>query len=167
MSIAPSCSPTSYDGLIFNLTTSSVPASYTLFTYGFNATDSSSGIVFVMQGDYVSGSRFFYLDDVSVNRTSINTNILINGDFETGDLTGWIQFCNTNTNCGGSGRAGRISTSGFCSGSACYVDRCDSPGNFDYLMQLFPTVSGEYYVVSFYIRSRVNGGNWTAYVLLY
>jgi len=97
-----------------------------------------------------------------VNHTSASTDILINGGFDTGDLTGWTQYCNTTINCDGN-YYGQVATSPCYSGGYCYVDKC---GNYDYLLQSFSTMIGDYYLVSFYFRAYANGGPQTIYVTL-
>jgi hypothetical protein len=108
----------------------------------------------------------YLLDSVSVNHTNANTNVLINGGFETGDFTGWTQFCNTNSNCNNmfSGvHYGHLITSSCYSGAYCYWDGCD---NYDYLVQSFSTVIGDYYLISFYFRELRSGGPEVIYVML-
>ncbi len=83
---------------------------------------------------------YFLLDSISVNHKNAGTDVLINGGFETGDFTGWTEYCNTNTNCNG-GDDGQVTTSP-CFGGYCYMDRC---ANYDYLVQSFFTVIGDYY----------------------
>jgi hypothetical protein len=166
LSIVPSCSSPSSTGRIFSLATYSAPTIYTLYTYGFNATDSSATLTFAMEGDSGPAHDYWLLDNVSVNHTNVNTNILINGGFETGDFTGWTRYCATDANCGGSGtNYGQLTTSTCYSGTYCYQDKC-SQGDFDYLTQSFSTVSGDYYLISFYLKVFANGGPYVAYVIL-
>ena len=100
-----------------------------------------------------------------MNYVNTGANVLVNGDFETGNLSSWTQFCATNGNCQGTDdRYGQITGSSCRTGSFCYVDKCDG---YDYLVQSFPTVSGGHYNVSFYLKLNNNGApDRYVYVLL-
>ncbi len=115
-----------------------------------------------MTGDSGPAHNYWLLDDISVNHTNTSTDVLINGDFENGTLMGWTQYCATNSNCG-TGYYGQLTNSTCYSGSYCYVDKCD---NYDYLTQSFVTVSGDYYLISFYLRIYSSGSGHTASVML-
>jgi hypothetical protein len=105
------------------------------------------------------------LDSVSVNHTNAATNVLINGGFETGNLTGWSQYCATDQNCG-AGNYGQVTTTDCYSGTYCYVDKCSPATQFDYLFQSFATVSDDYYIISFYLRIYASGGPQWIYATL-
>jgi hypothetical protein len=162
--IAPSCSSPNTVGLIFNFISNSTTTNYTLHTYGFTANSSSKTLTFAMKGDSAATHYYWLLDSVSVNNTNASTNVLINGGFELGNLTGWIQFCATNASCGSTGNYGQLTTSPCYSGSYCYVDKCSS--GFDYLIQSFNTVIGDYYLLSFYLRVFSSGGAYLVDVIL-
>ncbi len=104
------------------------------------------------------------MDSISVNHTNADTEVLINGGFDTGDFTGWTQYCATDANCGGTGNYGQVTTSNYYSGTYCYVDKC--AGGFDYLTQSFTTVIGDYYLISFYLRVYSSGSGHSVYVTL-
>ncbi len=111
-----------------------------------------------MSGDFGPAHDYWLLDSVSVNHTNASTNVLINGGFETGSLTGWTQYCATNANCG-AGDYGQITTGTACySGAYCYMDKCFPSSQFDYLIQSFTTVNGDYYIISFYLMNVGGGG---------
>jgi hypothetical protein len=162
-SIAPSCTSPSTAGLILNLATSAAPSTYTPYNHSFTATDSSATLSFVPTGDHGGGGNHYWLlDQVSVNHTNTSTEVIINGGFETGDFTGWTQFCNTTSNCGGVYYSYLVTTP--CrSGNYCVYDSCQ---HYDYLLQTFPTVIGDYYLVSYYLRIGNTGGGQNIYVLL-
>ncbi len=155
LSKAPTCNSPSYVGQLLYLPSSSAPTSYTLYTYGFTASSSSATLTFVFQGDTGPGHNYWLLDSVAVNHTNANTNVLLNGGFEAGTLIDWTQYCATNANCG-AGNYGQVTTGVCYSGTYCYVDKCN-PG-FDYLIQSFTTVSGDYYIISFYLMNVGGGG---------
>ncbi|CAF2757735.1 unnamed protein product [Rotaria sp. Silwood2] len=120
-----------------------------------------------MAGDSGECHHYWLLDRISVTGTASNTNILINGGFEMGNFTGWTQYCATDANCGGTGtNYGQLTTSSCKSGTYCYVDKCDNGGHFDYLVQSFPTVIGNYYSVAFYLKIYSSGGSDLAYVMV-
>ena len=164
-SIAPSCTSPSATGRIFSFASATAPLNYTLYTYGFVANDSSATIVFAMTGDSGGACHYWLLDNISVMEVNTSTNVLTNGGFETGDLTGWTQYCATSTNCG-TGFYGQLTNTTCDSSTFCYMDRCNAGGHFDYLIQSVNTVAGYYYVLGFKLRVFANGGPHLAYVML-
>ncbi|CAF3489857.1 unnamed protein product [Rotaria socialis] len=96
----PSCTSPNTAGAIFSFASGSAPTTYTLYTHGFTAAGSSATLSFIMTGDSGPAFHYWLLDTVSVNDTVNNANILVNGGFSTGTLTGWTQYCATNANCG-------------------------------------------------------------------
>jgi hypothetical protein len=161
--IAPSCTSPSTTGRILTLISNAALSTYTLYTYGFTANVSSATLSFAPNGDHGGPGHFYWLlDQVSVNHTNASTNVLINGGFETGDFTGWTQFCNTAGNCV-AGYYGHISTNSCYTGTYCFYDSCQ---NYDYLTQSFATVIGDYYLISYYLRCGATGGGSNIYVFL-
>ncbi len=150
---------------MLSLISSSAPTSYTLYTYGFTANSSSATLTFAMSGDPGPVHNYWLLDSVSVNHTNANTDVLINGGFETGDLTGWTQYCATDANCG-TGDYGQLTTGVCYSGTYCYVDKCYPYTHFDYLIQSFTAVNGDYYIISFYLMNVGGGGPQSVLVTL-
>lgn len=155
-------------GQIFNFNSGtgagSAATTYTLYTYGFIANDSSSTLTFAIKGEEAAQQKYWLLDDVSVNYTNTSTNVLVNGGFEAGTFSGWTQYCATSTNCGSATRYGQLTTGVCNSGTYCYVDKCETN---DYLVQSFSTVTGGYYVISFYLKLYASGGSDRyVYVLL-
>jgi hypothetical protein len=163
LSTAPSCANPSAVGRIFSFASSSASGAYTLSTYGFTANDSSTTLTFAINGDPGGAYHYWLLDSVSVNCTNTSTNVLINGGFEVGNLTGWSQYCATDANCG-TGNYGQVTNTDYYSGTYCYVDKCG--GSFDYLFQSFNTTIGDYYILSFYLKNNNPGGAQVAYVSL-
>ncbi|CAF4108109.1 unnamed protein product [Rotaria magnacalcarata] len=160
----PSCTSPNTAGALFSFASASAPTTYTLSTYGFTATGSSATLSFIMTGDSGPAHHYWLLDTVSVNDTVNNADLLVNGGFSTGTLTGWTQYCATDANCGGTGtNYGQLTTSSCQKGQYCYVDKCS---NFDYLVQSFATTIGNYYIISFYFKVNANGGPHLAYVML-
>ncbi|CAF1645870.1 unnamed protein product, partial [Rotaria magnacalcarata] len=110
-------------------------------------------------GESGGAHHYWLLDTVSVNDTANNANILANGGFETGDFTGWTQYCNNNTICGGTGEYGQLTNSPCQAGTYCYVDKCGNKNGYDYLYQSFSTISGNYYLIAFYLKANKNDGS--------
>ena len=99
-----------------------------------------------------------------------NTELLVNGGFETGSYSSWI-YCNPSS----SSAAGTIeSTSSHFtynsytyaahSGSYYYLD--GAVGNADYLSQIFPTTIGDTYNISFWMLNQGSGSSSSADILL-
>jgi hypothetical protein len=76
---------------LLSLPSSSAPTSYTRYTYGFTANSSSATLTFFMSGDPGMAHNYWLLDSISVNHTNASTDVLINGGFDVGNLTGWTQ----------------------------------------------------------------------------
>ncbi|CAF1660417.1 unnamed protein product, partial [Adineta ricciae] len=156
----PSCSGVSNPpGQILNMPSKSAASTYTHYTYGFTENGSSSTLSFIVNGDAGGGGHFYWLLDlVSVNDLNTSTNVLTNGDFETGDLTGWSQYCNNDANCKTTGYYDHTVTSSCYSGTYCVYDSCQ---NYDYLFQSFSIVYGHYHLLSYYLSfiSRIEQKN--------
>ncbi|CAF0966352.1 unnamed protein product [Adineta steineri] len=168
----PTCgtTPTNPPGQILNLAAKDAQTTYTRYNYSFRANDSSATLSFIITGEGGHGpAHYWLLDEVSVNHTNTNADVLTNGNFETGDLNGWTQYCNTSAVCdnGSTGNyAHTVPTgSGPCySGAYCVYDSCK---NTDYLEQSFSTVAGDYYFISYYISIGPSaGGPLQMYVTL-
>ncbi|CAF1316528.1 unnamed protein product [Adineta ricciae] len=164
--VTPSCSTPSTTGQIFSFNSGSVAlTTYTYNAYTFIANNSFATLTFVIKGEKGGQQKYWLLDDISVTYGNTGVNVLANGDFETGNLSNWTQFCATNTNCQGTNdRYGQITGSSCRTGSFCYVDKCD---NYDYLVQSFPTVRGGQYIIVFYLKLNNDGAaDRYVYVLL-
>jgi len=72
-----------------------VTTQWQTFDITLNADDVSAGaIVCIQTGTYASGGTTFYIDDVVISEKGASapvsgTNLLVNGDFETGNTSGW------------------------------------------------------------------------------
>ncbi|CAF0838255.1 unnamed protein product [Adineta steineri] len=165
----PSCGTYVYNppGQILSLSAKTATTNYTLYTYGFMANHTLATLSFIITGEGGGGpGHYWLLDEVSVNHTNANANVLINGDFETGNLNGWTQYCNTSANCDykSTGYYAHTITSPCYAGTYCIYDACKDT---DYLEQSFSTVAGDYYFISYYIRIEPDTyGPWQIYVTL-
>jgi hypothetical protein len=105
------------------------------------ATQSSATLSFFFRND----PGGWMLDDVTVYQGS--TQLIVNGGFETGDLTGWNYSGNCNWYIGeayyGSGYAK--------AGNYYYYDRCSFYG--DTIRQTFATIINYTYVISFWLTN--------------
>ncbi|CAF1060135.1 unnamed protein product [Adineta steineri] len=154
-------------GNILNLPPSSATTTYSQYTHGFTASNSVATLSFIITGEGGGGAvHYWVLDEVSVNHTNANTDVLINGGFETGNLNGWTQYCNTDSVCEDktTGNYAHTTTTLCYAGTYCVYDSCK---NTDYLEQSFSTVVGDYYFISYYIRIEPDkGGPLQIYVTL-
>jgi hypothetical protein len=141
--------------------------SYIQFVVNYTAIATASRIV-------ISARRqtgYFTLDDVSVRSfTAPSVEIIVNGGFETGNLTGW-SYCNqiNGTNSGGV----QANSSHFTYLGVTYYPRSGSyyylAGGLtyaDYLSQTFPTAIGQEYTVSFWYEYLGNGTSSSADLFL-
>ncbi|CAF1145661.1 unnamed protein product [Adineta steineri] len=166
---SPTCgtTPANPSGQILNLAAKDAQTTYTRYSYSFTANHTSATLSFIMTGEGGDGPpHYWLLDEISVNHTNANADVLINGGFETGNLNGWTQFCNTSANCDTKSTNGytRTVTSSCYAGTHCVYDSCK---NTDYLEQSFSTVAGDYYFISYYLRIEPDaGGPLQMYVTL-
>ena len=119
---------------------------YVQFIYNYTAIANRTRIAFAFRRE----TRHFALDDISIqDYTVLGTEILVNGDFETGSLSPWL-YCNQfNASSTGGVKPTFIDT-GFIyfpkSGTYYYVG--GSTTATDYIIQTFPTQIGHLYKVS-------------------
>jgi hypothetical protein len=93
---------------------------------------------------------YWYLDDVSVYDGG--TQMLVNGDFETGSLSPWVRTFPNGT-C--PGVPGKICSTNSYNGNYNYCDGCNTIP--DQLSQSFMATTGHVYVVSFWLATGALG----------
>ena len=120
---------------------------WTKYSVTFNTGEYTSIYVGVMAGN-TGGSTI--VDDISLEKEEIAVeNLSTNGDFETGDLTGWTKYQST-----------AVSTSAARNGS--YGVSIKGPGDWGgTLDQQLSVVEGRTYQLSFWYRAVSNGMNFS------
>lgn len=119
---------------------------WTQYSVTFNTGDNTSIYVGMMAGSS-GGSALF--DDISLEKETVTVeNLSTNGDFETGDLTGWTKYQST-----------AVSSSAALNGS--YGVSVKGPGDWGgTLDQQVSVVAGRTYQISFWYRAVSNGMNF-------
>ena len=133
----------SLSGTLLNITNpaSSPYPAYTPYSYSWTANGVSATLAFFFRND----PGGWQLDDITVYHGSMQ--LIRNGGFETGDLTGWNY----------SGRCyyytGQVNRGSWDarSGSWYYYGECSDYG--DTINQTFPTVAGDTYIISFWLTN--------------
>lgn len=99
-------------------------------------------------------TKDWYLDDISVVQTGgSSSNLLLNGDFESGPSVGWYYYSCLNTCSAG------LTTSSTCyhNGGQCYHNECDPATNKQFVEQPFTTTIGTMYTIRFCVLKGGSG----------
>lgn len=124
---------------LFNVST----INYTYYSYPFRTCSTRAKLTFA----FCHQVSTWFLDDVFVwNGTS---NLLINVDFERGNLTGWQYYTHVNTSYGGEITMGWGNNTPY-RGTYAFQDGNNFMG---YLSQNFSTIPNFKYRISFWLRS--------------
>jgi hypothetical protein len=156
-------------GPIWTLDSATNPAipvgGYTDYSVTFTASLANTDLTFAFRND----PGFVALDDVTaVDTTAGGPNVIVNGGFETGDLTGWNY-----DNIFGATFGGYVETVGGASAQTCNIggvnpnsgnsDWCDGAvGSYDAIDQTIATTIGDTYTVTFALDSFDSTGNYPA-----
>ena len=142
-------------GAILDLAGQTIPNGYAQYSVDFLATLTNTDITFAFRND----PYFTAMDDVVVqDLTNPSGNIILNGGFETGDLTDW-----TYSNSFGVTFGGVVNGPGLCANllpanSGSY-EWCDGAvQGYDAIDQTIPTTIGDQYQISFWMDVSPNGG---------
>ncbi|UJR19962.1 hypothetical protein I4U23_023094 [Adineta vaga] len=146
LTVIPPCPPQPISNqtllYLFNPTTSIYPA-YNCYAYTWIATGPSATLSFFFRHD----PGGWMIDDVNVYHGS--TQMIINGGFETGSLTGWTRKGNCNLNIGQVYSGSTYAKSG----NYYYYDPCAGMNMGDTLQQTFSTIMGDTYVISYWLTN--------------
>lgn len=152
---ADNCAPpTNVGTAIFDLAKSgpapvALPTTPTLYSTEFTATGASTTLNIAFRNDL----GYFEFGEASLTRAPGGTNLLTNGNFASGDLSGWMA-----ANPSQAMNAGIVTQDGtFCPpGMAhCWLD--GSTSAYDVLSQTVATVAGDTYTLSFELASNDAG----------
>ncbi|CAF1442559.1 unnamed protein product, partial [Rotaria sordida] len=117
--------------------------SYTLYSYTHTALTTSTRLTLSFRMD----SNNWSLDTLSVQKVGTSTELLTDGDFESGSLTDWSS-CNPNS----ATNVGFVQKNWIYTQSGYYYWKDGSTGAADYLYQYFPSLVGTNYTISFYLK---------------
>ncbi len=136
-------------GAILDLAGDTISSTFAQYTVDFTAGVAFTDITFALRND----PWYTAVDDISVvDLTTPSGNLIVNGDFETGDLTGW-----TYDNVYGA-IAGGFVTNGGCFGLGTHggsYEYCDGAVQaYDAIDQVIPTTVGDVYQISFYTAAQ-------------
>ncbi|CAF1342646.1 unnamed protein product [Adineta steineri] len=129
--------------MLLNLTNSPSQSGYIQYSYNYIAVTTSTRLTLSFRMDLDNWS----LDTLSVKRIGTSTELLTNGDFDSGTMSGWLS-CNPNN----ATNFGFVQYNLIYSQSGYYFWKDASTGAVDYLYQYFSSVVGVNYTISFYLR---------------
>jgi hypothetical protein len=145
-------------------------ASCVTFAFYFPATYNYTAIanVTLIAFGYLIQTYYFALDNVSVRDLAAPaTELILNGGFETSDLTSW-EYCNQFNASSTGGVKSNFTYSGFTyypqSGTYYYLG--GSNISADYIIQSFPTIVGHTYSVSLSTMYPGTGNSTSATLFL-
>ncbi|CAF3874804.1 unnamed protein product [Adineta steineri] len=122
---------------------------WTMYSFNYTApTITSAKLMFALRDD----PEFLFVDDVSVTNSS-GIQLLSNGNFELGTLSGWT-YCNP----ANASYSGAVSSMDPHNGSYSYAD--GSVGFMDYLSQSFAVVPNNIYSVTFWLSANSNSSTY-------
>ncbi|CAF1620854.1 unnamed protein product, partial [Didymodactylos carnosus] len=126
---------------------------YNYYQYNYQAINYQSTITLAFRQD----PSYWCLDDIAVSYGGVN--LVTNGGFESGTLSGYFVFCNPNS----ASASGQVYA--YCAHSGTYSYYDGSVQYSDYISQTFGTVSGRTYQVSFWL-SNLGGPTNSATVII-
>lgn len=130
--------------------------SYTQYSYVYQATSTKTTLIFCFVNQY----NFWALDDVSMKDSQTNSELLVNGGFESGTWSPWVYFL---TVYYASGMSSNYNSWNARSNSYFYVDvQYNKTG--DGIYQNVTTVLGRNYTISFYLANP-RGSNFSAAIV--
>ena len=124
------------------------PFDFTHYSYVLTATASTSTVTFLFRQD----PSYWSLDNVSVLAGGAGSNLILNGDFETGDHSNWLMVGQQGLNA-----AGIVSTYAPKDGAYSWYD--GAVGGVDGIAQQIATTPGQSYTFSFDLKNFGNPTN--------
>lgn len=140
-------------GAILDLAGRPIPNTYTQYTANFSATLSSTDITFAFRND----PGYLAMDDFTLRDLTTSSAVsVVNGGFESGDLTGWTYDNVYGATYGGAVSNGCDAVMGNHTGSFVWCDGATQA--YDAIDQIVSTTIGHNYQISFYLDSADNTG---------
>jgi hypothetical protein len=102
------------------------------------------------------------MDDVSISNGT--TEMLLNGGFESGSFSPYWSTSQPNGGCNAFTTGAQIDWSSCRTGSYCLVDGCG--GRTDQISQSFTAITGQVYLISFWLKQGGSGGGISVSVTL-
>jgi hypothetical protein len=137
---------------------------YTYYSYDVTATNTTTWLTVFFRQD----PAYWGFDDVALTDTNGN-NLIVNGGFETGDLTGWETVGQQGLPAAGRVTAGTPGPGTENSHSGSYYWYDGAVGGVDGIAQGISTVVGQDYVLSFWLAGDgeasgdINSDNYASF----
>jgi len=130
---------------------------WTQYTFNYTAPNVTNvTLMFSFRND----PSFWYLDAITVTNRSSGSNLISNGEFNTGDLSYWT-YCNPKN----ATYSGYVSSTIYYNGPYGYAD--GSVGAFDYLSQRFRVVPYNWYIIKFWLASLGTNNTYASITISY
>lgn len=145
------CNYTSVGNITSFASGSGAPTSWAQFSNVFTAASTTAVIRFSSATD--QSNKDWYVDSVSIVPSTGGSNLLVNGNFESGASVGWkVMSCS-------SACYAQIAVSTKCLGGSgsCYNNACTPTTNIQFVEQYFSTTIGVTYNITFWLLKDGGG----------
>ncbi|CAF1365058.1 unnamed protein product [Didymodactylos carnosus] len=126
------------------------PTPWTSFSYSYSAFNTPVTLMLSFRND----ANYWFIDDVSVNKIGNTTNLIANGGFETGDITGWDY-----TDPYAASYTGTATTMDYYTGAYSYTGGESYAA--DFISQTFNVTIGAVYDVSYWLEVTGTDGGYS------